>query len=146
LDRRHPLASGPRTVQKIFIAYHVGEDGTRRVHHSDVVGLEPLHATRHQVDHGLNLLRAQLFPRGQTEENGGRGGFLLLQKKLLLGDDDAHPGKFHSVELLDGAPQLPFQGAQPGDSLMKVAHAHLGLVEELVTHPSPLGESSLGQG
>ena len=101
------------------------------VHDGDAVGAQRGDGGGDHVLDGLDL--ALVHAAAGLEHHRGGGRLFLLGEDLAFGDDQVNAGRFHALDGLDRARQLPFQGAQMIDVLDEGGGAEgVRLVENLI--------------
>ena len=108
----------------------VGDQFALVVHNGDVFGGHQRHAGRDQVNHGLNLRRADKTPRKRRDHHRRFGRRAVAHKNRLFGHGQVHAGRMNRVNLGDAARQLLLHGSGVAHLLHELAGGHGRLVFE----------------
>ncbi len=111
------------------------------IHHRDLVGLEPFHGIGDQKADGVDRGRGQLGLRLGADEDRSAGMLVIVQQQAVFRHHDHDAGRFHFIQLADGAGQFPLDRADVVRPLHEVRDAKVGFVKNLETDAIPMRDS-----
>ncbi len=114
------------------------------IHHRHALGVQSLHAARHQVNDPLDLPPGKDPTLPELQDHRRAGGFLPVREERTLRDHQMDAGLLNLRQLADGPGQLSLQRPPVIELLDEIGHPHAGAVEKLKPHGPPLGEPRAG--
>ncbi|MDZ7639148.1 MAG: hypothetical protein U5J83_13010 [Bryobacterales bacterium] len=108
-------------------------------------GRSPSTRARHQMGDCRRLLGIHRRPGAQLHHHAALGGLFVFQKYGVFGEGDVDTGLLNGLDRAQTALQLPLDGALVVDVLGEIGGAEIGLVEDLETDASGLGQALGGE-